>query len=109
VLQGSYSGTGYPDGNFSNLAFGAGYNGGAWPDEADYEKSGNTGYLQYFKGDIVNIDFSDSEVFGGLLPRRTNQVFGSPEGRYPIVARRQVALFESLELVDSELGTLRRA
>lgn len=62
VLQSSYGETGTAacaDGNFSNLAFGAGYIGGGWPDEAHYEQSGNTGYLQYFKGDIADVDFGN--------------------------------------------------
>jgi hypothetical protein len=35
--------------------FGAGYIGGGWPDETHTEESGNTGYLDYFNGEIADI------------------------------------------------------
>jgi hypothetical protein len=45
-------------GDWANLDFGAGYIGGAWPDESYYEKDGNEGYLQYFKGEMADITLS---------------------------------------------------
>lgn len=44
--------------NPTNLTIGAGYIGGTWPDEADHEKDGNTGYLNYFKGYIAAVTFT---------------------------------------------------
>ena len=36
---------------------GAGFLGGNWPNEADYQKSGGTGYATYFTGDISDAAF----------------------------------------------------
>jgi hypothetical protein len=44
------------DGNWGNLTFGAGYIGGTWPDEANYEQDG---ILQYFNGQMADIQLSD--------------------------------------------------
>lgn len=41
--------------NPTNLTFGAGYIGGTWPDEPHHGQSGNTGYLDYFNGEIADI------------------------------------------------------
>jgi hypothetical protein len=44
--------------NPTNLTFGTGYVGGVWPDEPHYQQSGNTGYLDYFTGEIADITFT---------------------------------------------------
>jgi RHS repeat-associated protein len=41
----------------ANDYIGAGFIGGSWPDEADYEKNGTTAYATYFKGDISDVGF----------------------------------------------------
>ena len=44
--------------NPTNLTFGAGYIGGSWPDEPHQNQNGNTGYLDYFRGQIASITLS---------------------------------------------------
>jgi hypothetical protein len=44
--------------NPTNLTFGAGYIGGLWPDESHYSTSNNTGYIEYFTGQIADITFT---------------------------------------------------
>jgi RHS repeat-associated protein len=41
----------------ANDYIGAGFLGGNWPNEANYQKSGNTGYATYFNGDISDVGF----------------------------------------------------
>ena len=41
---------------------GAGYIGGSWPAEADYEKSGNTGYASYFTGDLGDVSWYNAQL-----------------------------------------------
>ena len=40
---------------WGNLDFGSGYLGGGWPNETHHLQSGNTGYLQYFNGQMADI------------------------------------------------------
>jgi hypothetical protein len=42
----------------TNLTIGAGYTGGAWPAEPHYSKTSNTGYLNYFQGQIADAVYS---------------------------------------------------
>ena len=42
----------------ANLAFGAGYNGGNWPAEPNYQKNNSSDYRQYLTGDIAAITYS---------------------------------------------------
>jgi hypothetical protein len=48
-----------------NLDFGAGYIGGSWPTETHYKQSGNTGYLDYFNGEIADITVSTTPTVTG--------------------------------------------
>ena len=48
-----------------NLDFGAGYLGGNWPTETHYKQSGNTGYLDYFNGEIADITASTTPTVTG--------------------------------------------
>jgi hypothetical protein len=48
------SGIGTP----TNLTFGAGYIGGAWPNENYYRRNGGTGYADYLNGQIADITIS---------------------------------------------------
>ena len=41
---------------------GAGYIGGSWPAETDYEKSGNTGYASYFTGDLGEVAWYPAQL-----------------------------------------------
>ncbi len=41
----------------ANDYIGAGFLGGNWPNEANYQKSGTTGYATYFTGDISDVAF----------------------------------------------------
>jgi hypothetical protein len=41
----------------TNLAFGAGYIGGPWPSETNYQKTGLTDYRQYFNGEIADATY----------------------------------------------------
>ena len=41
---------------------GAGFLGGAWPDESHSGQNGNTGYATYFNGDISDVGFWDRPV-----------------------------------------------
>ena len=41
---------------------GAGYIGGSWPAEADYDKSGNTGYASYFTGDLADVAWYHAQL-----------------------------------------------
>jgi len=55
-LQGTLSGTvNLTSANPGNLTLGAGYTGGNWPDEPHYQQNGNTGYADYFHGQIADI------------------------------------------------------
>ncbi len=56
VKQGSLAGTVSVSAQ-ANDYIGAGFLGGNWPDEANYQKSGNTGYATYFTGDISDAAF----------------------------------------------------
>jgi hypothetical protein len=51
-LPGGFTGT------TTNLDFGAGYIGGNWPDEIHQQPDNNTGYLEYFNGQIADPIFS---------------------------------------------------
>jgi hypothetical protein len=42
----------------TNLAFGAGYIGGGWPDEPNYKKTDSSDYRWYFTGDIADVTYS---------------------------------------------------
>jgi hypothetical protein len=44
--------------NPTYLSFGAGYIGGNWVDERYFKKSGNTGFIDYFNGQIADITFT---------------------------------------------------
>jgi len=66
-LQGSASGT-IGLASVPNLDFGAGYIGGPWPAEPHLNQSGNTGYLDYFTGQIAGIDYDSSHVYTGPAP-----------------------------------------
>jgi hypothetical protein len=44
--------------NPTNFTIGAGYNGGSWPEEPDYQKDGNDGYPNYFNGSIADVIYS---------------------------------------------------
>jgi hypothetical protein len=58
-LQGTASGS--PTLTFANptnLTFGTGYVGGNWPDEPHYSKTSNTGYIEYFTGQIADATFT---------------------------------------------------
>ncbi|HEV3380095.1 MAG TPA: LamG-like jellyroll fold domain-containing protein [Trebonia sp.] len=46
----------------ANDYVGAGFLGGGWPDEADYEENGNSGYANYFDGDISDVAFWNQPV-----------------------------------------------
>lgn len=46
---------------WGNLDFGSGYIGGGWPDEIHHLQNGNTGYLQYFNGQIANVTFRNTK------------------------------------------------
>jgi hypothetical protein len=52
VLNGS---VGLTQANPTNLTIGAGYTGGNWPAEPHYQQNGNTGYPDYFTGQIADI------------------------------------------------------
>jgi hypothetical protein len=41
---------------------GAGFLGGAWPDESHQQQNGNTGYATYFNGSIADVGFWDRPV-----------------------------------------------
>ena len=56
VKQGSLAGTVSVSAQ-ANDYIGAGFLGGNWPNEANYQKSGNTGYATYFTGDISDAAF----------------------------------------------------
>ncbi len=59
VLQGTSTGT--PNLAFAspnNLTIGAGYIGGTWKNEIHYEESGNTGYRDFFQGQITDVTFT---------------------------------------------------
>ena len=59
VLQGTSTGT--PNLAFAspnNLTIGAGYIGGNWKNEIHYEQSGNTGYRDFFNGQVADITFT---------------------------------------------------
>jgi hypothetical protein len=45
-------------GGDTNLDFGAGYIGGGWPAEPHYKQNGNTGYLDYFNGQLADLTAS---------------------------------------------------
>jgi len=60
ILDGITQGTSTGAANFTAytpgyLDFGAGYLGGAWPDEPHYDESGDTGYLTNFAGQLADI------------------------------------------------------
>ena len=42
----------------TNLAFGAGYIGGNWPSEPNYQKTNSSDYRYYFNGEIADITYS---------------------------------------------------
>jgi hypothetical protein len=42
----------------TNLTFGAGYIGGSWPSEPNYEKTNTSDYRWCFKGDIADVTYS---------------------------------------------------
>jgi hypothetical protein len=42
----------------TNLTLGAGYIGGSWPRESHYQQNGNTGYPEYFNGEIADPVYS---------------------------------------------------
>ncbi|HEY1918181.1 MAG TPA: laminin G domain-containing protein [Streptosporangiaceae bacterium] len=44
--------------NYTNLTVGTGYLGGSWPTEPHYSKTNNTGYLDYFQGQIADVVYS---------------------------------------------------
>jgi hypothetical protein len=68
IQQAVSAATTMESGSWANLTFGAGYIGGTWKNEVDYEKNGNEGYLQYFKGQLADITFSSSLLpLGALL------------------------------------------
>jgi len=48
-----------------NLDFGAGYLGGSWPTEPHYKQSGNTGYLDYFNGELADVTASSVPTVTG--------------------------------------------
>lgn len=59
VLQGTATGT--PNlafANPNNLTIGAGYIGGNWKNEPHYQQSGNTGYRDFFNGEIADVTFT---------------------------------------------------
>jgi RHS repeat-associated protein len=43
----------------SNMYVGAGFLGGNWPDEANFQRSGNIGYATFFNGGIAEVGFFD--------------------------------------------------
>jgi hypothetical protein len=45
-------------GGLPDLDFGAGYLGGNWPEEPHYKQNGNTGYPDYFNGQLADITAS---------------------------------------------------
>jgi hypothetical protein len=45
--------------NWPNFTIGAGYLGGAWPNESHYLQSGNTGYATYFNGQIADVYYTN--------------------------------------------------
>jgi hypothetical protein len=60
TLNGAVSLTG-----MANLDFGAGYLGGNWPDNVHHEQNGNTGYLDYFNGQLADINVSSAPAQSG--------------------------------------------
>ncbi len=59
VLQGTATGT--PNLAFAspnNFTIGAGYIGGNWKNEIHYQQSGNTGYRNFFDGEVANVTFT---------------------------------------------------
>jgi Laminin G domain len=56
-VTGSINLTGVSSGN-TNLTVGTGYTGGTWPAETHYSKTSNTGYLDYFQGQIADVVYS---------------------------------------------------
>jgi Laminin G domain len=56
-VTGSMNLTGVSSGN-TNLTVGTGYIGGTWPTESHYSKTSNTGYLDYFQGEIADVIYS---------------------------------------------------
>jgi Concanavalin A-like lectin/glucanases superfamily len=63
-LQGTLPGT-VILASLPNLNFGAGYIGGSWPTEPHYKQSGNTGYLDYFNGELADITASSVPAVTG--------------------------------------------
>jgi YD repeat-containing protein len=58
VAQGTLSGA-VDVSKQANDYVGAGFLGGEWPDESDYETDGDDGYATYFNGDISDVAFWD--------------------------------------------------
>jgi hypothetical protein len=58
-LQATASGTpSFTFANPTNFTIGAGYIGGSWPNEIHYKESGNTGYRDFFNGEIADVTLS---------------------------------------------------
>jgi hypothetical protein len=58
-LQVTASGTpSFSFANPTNFTIGAGYIGGNWPNEIHYKQSGNTGYRDFFDGEIADVTLS---------------------------------------------------
>jgi large repetitive protein len=119
-LDGTLVGTGsgviqlYDANGSKNVYVGAGYIGGGWPDEPHQNPNDNTGYAEYFTGQIADVAFYDrwltgaqaSALYGaGHAAARVVKTVTRPSGNTAATVSYDPVTGRVVQVVDENGGT----